>query len=286
MSIPDWIKEAIPRRKYASSLKKELHSHNLHTVCEEAKCPNIGECFRRGTATFLIMGDICTRNCGFCALKSGKPRSLDWDEPDRVALEVSNLSLKHAVITSPTRDDLKDGGASFYAETAYRIKMRNPETTVEFLIPDFRGDLDALKLVIDSGIDILNHNVETVPRLYSEVRPEARYERSLNLLREASLYVQSLPTKSGLMLGLGEEKEEVLTVMKDLLDANCNILTIGQYLSPSKYSLPVKRYVHPEEFKEYKIIGEGMGFDYIASAPLVRSSYHADEALVIYRERN
>lgn len=286
MSIPDWIKEAIPRRKYASFLKKELHSHNLHTVCEEAKCPNIGECFRRGTATFLIMGDICTRNCGFCALKSGKPRSLDWDEPDRVALEVSNLSLKHAVITSPTRDDLKDGGASLYAETAYKIKMRNPETTVEFLIPDFRGDLDALKLVIDSGIDVLNHNVETVPRLYSEVRPEANYERSLNLLREASLYAQFLPTKSGLMLGLGEEKEEILTVMKDLLDVNCNILTIGQYLSPSKYSLPVKRYVHPEEFKEYKIIGEGMGFDYIASAPLVRSSYHADEALVIYRERN
>ena len=286
MSIPDWIKEAVPRRKYASSLKKEFHSHNLHTVCEEAKCPNIGECFRKGTATFLIMGDICTRNCGFCALKSGKPRSLDWDEPDRVALEVSNLSLKHAVITSPTRDDLKDGGASFYAETAYKIKMRNPETTVEFLIPDFRGDLDALKLVIDSGIDVLNHNVETVPRLYSEVRPEANYERSLNLLREASLYAQSLPTKSGLMLGLGEEKEEILTVMKNLLDVNCNILTIGQYLSPSKYSLPVKRYVHPEEFKEYKIIGEGMGFDYIASAPLVRSSYYADEALVIYRERN
>ncbi len=286
MIAPDWIKEAIPRRKYAKVLRQRFNLRKLHTVCEEAKCPNIGECFQQGTATFLIMGNICTRNCGFCAVKSGKPDPLDPDEPIRVAEEVKNLKLKHTVITSPSRDDLPHGGASFFAEVVKEIKERNPHTTVEVLIPDFKGDLDALKEVVDSGIDVLNHNVETVPRLYPVVRPEANYELSLNVLKEASLYAPSLALKSGLIVGLGEKKGEVLSVMIDLLKVNCNILTIGQYLCPSRKHLPVKRYVHPEEFREYKALGEGMGFDCIVSAPLVRSSYHAEEALRAYKEKS
>ncbi len=285
MIAPNWIKKAIPRRKYAKPLKSKLHSLRLHTICEEAKCPNIGDCFSRGTATFLIMGNICTRCCGFCAVKSGLPHSLDLDEPLRVALEVTNLNLKHVVLTSPSRDDLVDGGASYYKEVVKAIKKRNPHTTVEVLIPDFKGDLNALIEIIDSGIDVLNHNIETVPRLYPIVRPEADYELSLNLLREASLYTPSLPLKSGLIVGLGEEKEEILSVMRDLREVNCKILTVGQYLRPSKELLRVKRYVHPEEFIEYRALGVKMGFDYIASAPLVRSSYMAEEALRIYMER-
>lgn len=286
MKAPIWIRESIPRRKDAESLRKELRSRSLYTVCEEAKCPNIGECFARGTATILIMGNICTRNCRFCAIKTGKPLSLDWNKPRRVAEEVRNLKLKHAVITSPSRDDLKDSGASFFALTVEEIKKKNPDTTVEVLIPDFQGDLGALRLVINSGIDVLNHNIETVPRLYHEVRPEAIYERSLNLLKEASLYRPTIPVKSGLMVGLGESKKEVLKVMEDLREVDCNILTIGQYLRPSRELLSVKEYIPPEEFREYKEIGEEMGFDYIASAPLVRSSYRAEEGLEIYRQRN
>lgn len=285
MAIPEWIKKDIPRRKFALSLLRRLNSRNLNTVCEEAKCPNIGDCFKRGTATFLIMGDICTRSCVFCAVKKGEPHPLDPEEPLRVAEEVNNLGLNHVVITSPSRDDLPDRGASFYSKTVSEIKKRSPHTTVEVLVPDFKGSLDAIKEVVDSGIDVLNHNIETVPRLYPIVRPEANYEQSLNILKESSKYAPSLPLKSGLIVGLGEEKEEVISVMRDLLFVNCNILTIGQYLRPSKKLLPVMRYVHPGEFRDYKILGEEMGFDYVASAPLVRSSYHADEALMIYKDK-
>ncbi len=285
MIAPNWIRNSILRREKAEPLRNELHSRKLHTICEEAKCPNIGDCFARGTATFLIMGDTCTRNCRFCAVKNGIPKPLDWKEPERIAEEVRNLGLKHTVITSPSRDDLPDGGASFFAMTTKEIKRINPETTVEVLIPDFKGEIDALRKVIDSGIDVLSHNVETIPRLYPRVRPKALYSRSLNLLKEASTYSSSLPIKSGLMLGLGEKKEEVLDVMKDLRRVNCNILTIGQYLRPSGKELPVERYVPPEEFQEFKVLGEKMGFDFVASAPLVRSSYRAKEALSNFRKK-
>lgn len=278
MKIPEWIKEAIPRRKLADSLKRRLKDKKLNTVCEEARCPNIGDCFERGTATFMIMGDICTRNCAFCAVKKGKPKPPDTKEPSRIADEVKNLQLKHVVITSPSRDDIQDGGAFFYSMTVREIKRINPDATVEVLIPDFNGNIDSLKKVIDSGIDVLNHNIETIPRLYPIVRPKANYNMSLNILKESSKYSRNITIKSGLMLGFGEIKEEVLSAMNDLLSVNCNIITIGQYLRPSKKHLPVRRYVSPEEFKEYKNIGESMGFDYVASAPLVRSSYHADEA--------
>ncbi|MEA1912237.1 MAG: lipoyl synthase [candidate division WOR-3 bacterium] len=285
MIAPNWIRNSILRRKNAEPLRNELHSRKLHTICEEAKCPNIGDCFARGTATFLIMGDTCTRNCRFCAVKNGIPKPLDWKEPERIAEEVRNLGLKHTVITSPSRDDLPDGGASFFAMTTKEIKRINPETTVEVLIPDFKGEIDALRKVIDSGIDVLSHNVETIPRLYPRVRPKALYSRSLNLLKEASMYFPSLPIKSGLMLGLGEKKEEVLDVMEDLRRVNCNILTIGQYLRPSRKELPAERYVPPEEFQEFKVLGEKMGFDFVASAPLVRSSYRAKEALSKFRKK-
>lgn len=281
METPEWIKESIPRRKLANFLKRKLNNQNLNTVCEEAKCPNIGDCFKRGTATFMIMGDICTRNCAFCAVKSGKPEPLDYEEPSRIAKEVKNLKLKHVVITSPSRNDIQDEGAFFYSITVREIRRINPEVTVEVLIPDFNGKIDSLKKVIDSGIDVLNHNIETVSRLYPMVRPESNYKISLNILKESSRYSQNLTIKSGLMLGLGEMKEEVISVMNDLLSVNCNIITIGQYLRPSKKHLPVTRYVSPEEFREYKDIGEDMGFDYVASAPLVRSSYHAEEAFNI-----
>jgi lipoic acid synthetase len=285
METPEWIKEAIPRRKLANSLKRKLNNQNLNTVCEEAKCPNIGDCFKRGTATFMIMGNICTRNCAFCAVKNGKPEPLDYGEPSRIAKEVKNLELKHVVITSPSRDDIQDEGAFFYSITVRETKRINPDATVEVLIPDFNGKIDSLKKVIDSGIDVLNHNIETVSRLYPVVRPKSNYKISLNILKESSRYSQNLTIKSGLMLGLGELKEEVISVMNDLLSVNCNIITIGQYLRPSKKHLPVTRYVSPEEFREYKDIGEDMGFDYVASAPLVRSSYHAEEAFNISKSK-
>lgn len=282
MKVPDWIKEAIPRRKPSRELKKRFKSRQLHTVCEEAKCPNIGECFGKGTATFLIMGNICTRSCSFCAVKGGKPEELDENEPERVAGEVMNLGITHAVITSPSRDDLADGGAEHFRRTVRTIKEFNPDVTVEVLIPDFRGDKDSLKLVLDSGIDVLNHNVETVPRLYSEVRPQADYRCSLGILRFASEYSRELPIKSGIILGLGESREEILEVMDDLREAGCNLLTIGQYLRPSKELYPVKRYVTPDEFEELREAGVEKGFSHVASAPLVRSSYNAHEALKIY----
>jgi lipoic acid synthetase len=255
--------------------RRIVKSLQLHTVCEEARCPNIGECWSHGTATFMLLGDVCTRNCGFCAVRHGKPVPVDEAEPARVAEAVAALGLRHVVVTSVDRDDLPDGGASQFARTARAIKAVEPSCTVEVLIPDFQGDADALQIVLDSPVDVLNHNVETVPRLYRRVRPGARYQRSLALLARAKAARPELRTKTGLMLGLGEESDEVVRVFEDLVAAGCDILTLGQYLQPSSSHLPVVRYVPPEEFEALRAQGLAMGFRYVEAGPLVRSSYHA-----------
>jgi lipoic acid synthetase len=277
--FPDWIKSKLSRKKQANNLKNLFKSKNLHTVCEEAKCPNIGECFGGGTATFLIMGNVCTRNCGFCSITKGIPEPLDETEPSRIARQIKKMKLKHAVLTSPSRDDLDDGGAAFFARTTREIKRRNPSTTVEVLIPDFKGELSSLKTVVYSDVDVLNHNVETVRRLYPRVRPKADYDRTLKVLREASVMNPRFPVKSGFMVGLGEKKEEVVELLKDLRTAGCNILTVGQYIRPTLRQLSVSRYVHPYEFKEMEDLAYELGFKYVASGPLVRSSYRAEEVL-------
>lgn len=251
----------------------------LHTVCESAACPNVGECWNRRTATFMILGNVCTRRCGFCAVQKGAPLAVDYDEPKRVAEAVKTLSLRYAVITSVNRDDRKDGGAELFALTIEEIRKAVPGCRVEVLIPDFQGSHNALKTVMDARPDVLNHNTETVPRLYRQVRLGARYSRSLDILAHARTLSPDTPTKSGLMLGLGETREEVLQVMEDLRAHSVDILTLGQYLSPSPRHLPVLRYVPPEEFDEYRRIGESMGYGHVESGPLVRSSYHADGAM-------
>ncbi|MBI5022279.1 MAG: lipoyl synthase [Ignavibacteriales bacterium] len=271
---PDWLKAKIPSGEAYAHLKKLIDSKNLHTVCEEAKCPNRGECWNHGTATFMILGDICTRSCGFCAVKTGKPTELDSQEPYRVADAVKSMGVRHAVITSVNRDELFDGGAQIFAETIRQIRIKNPNTKVEVLIPDFRGDEFALNIVLDAFPDILNHNMETVPQLYPTVRPQANYNRSLELLHRSKR--RGFNTKTGLMLGIGETTEEVLEVMKDLRKINCDILTLGQYLQPTKEHLPIDRFVHPDEFKMLKETGIQMGFKHVESGPLVRSSYHAE----------
>jgi len=275
---PDWLKVRLPHGEAFHEVKTIVDMHHLHTVCESARCPNMAECWGRRTATFMILGDICTRSCRFCAVKTGRPTELDELEPFRVAEAVKQLNLRHAVITSVNRDELKDGGAGIFAETIRQIRKKSPGCRVEVLIPDFQGDYDSLKLVIDAHPNILNHNVETVPRLYKDVRPQAKYERSLWVLEESRR--QGLVTKSGLMVGLGETPEEVLEVMRDLRKIDCTILTIGQYLQPTKAHLPVDRFVHPDEFRMYREEGLKMGFRFVESGPLVRSSYHADEQIV------
>ncbi len=274
---PEWLKARIPAGESYSRLKGIMTAHNLHTVCEEARCPNMGECWNHGTATFMILGDICTRSCGFCAVKTGRPTELDGDEPRRVAESIAKLGLRHAVITSVDRDELFDGGANIFAETIRRSKELNPQTRIEVLIPDFKGEEFALNIVLDAFPNILNHNMETVPRLYPTVRPQAKYERSLELLHRAKK--RGFITKTGLMLGIGERTEEVLDVMRDLRKVECDILTLGQYLQPTKEHLPVDRYVHPDEFKLLKDSGLKMGFRHVESGPLVRSSYHAEQQL-------
>lgn len=251
-----------------------MRSKSLHTVCEEARCPNMAECWGAGTATFMILGDTCTRSCGFCAVKTGRPLTLDLDEPYRVAEAVEQMSLQHIVITSVNRDELKDGGADVFARTVLEVRIKNPATSIEVLIPDFKGDLQALQRIVDARPEILNHNIETVPRLYRRVRPQAKYPRSLLVLDECKK--QGLRTKTGMMLGLGETHEEIVSVMRDLRAIDVDILTLGQYLQPSRNHLPVDRYVHPDEFAAYKSIGEEMGFDHVESGPMVRSSYHAE----------
>jgi len=275
--IPEWLTVKAPRRGMYEEMAGFLASMGLHTVCQSASCPNIGECFSRHTATFMILGDACTRSCGFCGVSHDAPHPVDPDEPRRVAEASVRLGLRYVVVTSVTRDDLPDGGAGHFAETVRQLKAAIPGAKVEVLIPDFGGDEDALRAVLDSAPFVLNHNVETVPRLYSTVRPQAVYERSLAVLETAGRFRASIHTKSGLMVGLGEEQGEVLEVLSDLRRAGCDITTIGQYLQPSKRNLPVVEYVPPSQFDEYARVGREMGFSHIASGPFVRSSYHAEE---------
>jgi len=275
---PEWIRAKLPYGENYNRLVHLMRGKQLHTVCEEARCPNLGECWGRGTATFMILGDICTRSCGFCAVKTGRPTELDTDEPMRVAEAVASMGLHHVVITSVNRDELRDGGASIFAETIRQIRIKEPKCRIEILIPDFKGEKLGLDIVVDSAPDILNHNVETVPRLYSVVRPQAKYERSLEVLKYFK--ERGLTTKSGMMVGIGERPEEVLEVMKDLRNSKVDILTIGQYLQPTKDHLPIDRYATPDEFKMYKERGLEMGFKFVESGPLVRSSYHADEQII------
>ncbi len=273
--LPEWIRARAPAGPGYTKVKGLVDGQRLHTVCQEAHCPNLGECWSRGTATFMILGDICTRACSFCAVKTGRPTELDLDEPRRVAESVKIMGLRHAVITSVNRDELLDGGASIFAETVRQIRAHAPACAVELLIPDMMGNREALQSVYDERPDILNHNLETVPRLYRDVRPSASYGRSLNVLAWAK--EDGLTTKSGLMVGLGEELDEVLAVMRDLRAVECDIVTIGQYLRPSGWHHEVVRFVHPDEFRMLKEEGMAMGFRHVESGPLVRSSYHADE---------
>lgn len=272
---PEWLKVRIPSGEGYLEVKDIVESHRLHTVCEEARCPNIAECWQRRTATFMILGDVCTRSCGFCAVKTGRPPILDKDEPRRVADAVGKMGLKHAVITSVNRDELRDGGSRIFAETIVQIRRKNPTCRIEVLIPDFKGDPQALQNIIDAQPDILNHNTETVPRLYRPVRPQGNYQWSLDVLKISKS--QGMMTKTGLMLGLGETRHEVQAVMRDLRQIDVDIFTLGQYLQPTKNHLPVDRFVHPDEFALYKEMGLEIGFKHVESGPLVRSSYHADE---------
>jgi len=275
MRLPEWIK--VKSFTGLHDTKNVLRNYGLSTVCEEARCPNKGECFSKPTATFMILGSRCTRNCGFCAVESSIPKPVDNDEPEKVAMAAKEMGLKYVVITSVTRDDLKDGGASYFAETVLSVRKHIPGAKIEVLTPDFKGNYNALKTVLDSRPDVFNHNVETVPRLYRYVRPQADYTTSLNVLMNAKTIAPDITTKSGLMLGLGETFNEVVHVLKNLRDVNCDTVTIGQYLRPSKQNLPVREYVRPEIFNEYKGIALELGFKYAASAPLVRSSMNAEE---------
>jgi lipoyl synthase len=272
---PEWLKVKLPTGEPYKRVKAILDEHNLHTVCESAACPNRGECWSKATATFMILGNICTRSCGFCNVITGRPTELDLDEPARVADAIAKLNLKYAVITSVNRDELKDGGASIWSETISQIRLSSPQTKIEVLIPDFCGNWDALDQVIAVKPDVLNHNIETVPRLYRQVRPQGNFERSLELLARAKQ--AGLVTKSGMMLGLGEEEEEVLEVMRRWREVGCDLITLGQYMQPTENHLPVAEYVPPGVFEHFRVTGMKMGFANVFSGPLVRSSYHADE---------
>ena len=280
---PKWLRAKLPSGPEYHAVNQLIETNKLHTVCQSARCPNLGECWARGTATLMILGNICTRSCGFCAIQTGRPTELDLGEPARVADAVAKMGLKHAVITSVARDDLKDGGASVWAATVRAIRHRNPSTAVEVLIPDFKGNTDHLNVVLEAAPDILNHNVETVERLQRPVRKTARYHRSLDVLRHAKM--RGFTTKSGLMLGLGEERDEIETCLQDMREARIDIITIGQYLQPTTHHLPLHRWVTPEEFEHWKQFGLEIGFGVVESAPLVRSSYHAEEQSQRYTPR-
>jgi lipoic acid synthetase len=274
---PDWLKVRFPAGDRYQRLKSLMREHNLHTVCEEARCPNIGECWNSGTATFMIMGDVCTRSCGFCAVKTGRPETLDLSEPARVAEAVRTLALDYVVITSVNRDELPSGGAELFAGCIRAIRRDDPRVRVEVLIPDFKGDPQALATVVRARPFVLNHNIETAPRLYSVVRPQAIYERSLELIQRAKALAPDMLTKSGFMVGLGETKDELFEVMRDLRAHACDIVTIGQYLRPSLQHLPVARYYEPAEYDEFVAYGREIGLMHVEAGPLVRSSYHAEK---------
>jgi lipoic acid synthetase len=275
---PDWIRIKIPNNSAIAKIKEMLRENKLHTVCEEASCPNLAECFSHGTATFMIMGDKCTRRCSFCDVAHGKPDPLDQDEPLHLAQTIQKMALKYVVITSVDRDDLRDGGAAHFAECIREVRKLNPEITIEVLVPDFRGRMErALTALAENLADVFNHNIETVPRLYKQARPGSDYAWSLRLLKEFKQQFPGIPTKSGLMLGLGENNDEIKQTLRDLRAHNVDMLTLGQYLQPSRHHLPVHRYVTPAEFDELGAYAKELGFSNVASGPLVRSSYHADK---------
>ncbi len=275
---PDWIRVKIPTSEKFKEVKNLLREHKLHTVCEEASCPNIGECFSKGTATFMIMGDICTRRCPFCDVGHGRPNPLNPEEPKEIARSVKILNLKYVVITSVDRDDLRDGGAGHFVECIKEIRATSPDCRIEILVPDFRGRLDkALAILKDNPPDVLNHNLETAPRLYKQNRPGSDYQHSLNLLKQFKEMCPNVPTKSGIMVGLGETDDEVKEILQDMRRHNIDMLTLGQYLQPSQHHAPVTRYMHPDTFKEMENFAYSIGFKHAAVGALVRSSYHADE---------
>jgi lipoic acid synthetase len=279
---PDWLKVRAPGSPSYLRLKNLMRDLHLHTVCEEAHCPNIGECWNHGTATFMILGDVCTRSCSYCAVAHGRPDTVDTAEPERVANAIQTLDLNYVVITSVDRDDLKDGGASIFAETIRQTRARLPHCRIEVLIPDFQGDEAALHAVLDARPDVLNHNTETVPRLYRMARSGGRYTRTLELLQRSRFFAPDIPTKTGLMVGLGEEREELIATLRDLRGVECRILTIGQYLRPTPAHAPMVRYYHPDEFRDLKSVALDLGFVHVESGPLVRSSYHAHETADAY----
>ncbi|MBA4139499.1 MAG: lipoyl synthase [Segetibacter sp.] len=275
---PDWLRVKLPIGESYKHVRGLVDTHKLHTICESGNCPNMGECWGEGTATFMILGNTCTRSCGFCAVATGRPDPVDWDEPQRVAEAIYLMKVKHAVLTSVDRDELKDGGSLIWYNTIKAVKALNADTTLETLIPDFKGYSDQIKRIIDAAPEVVSHNIETVERLSRQVRIQAKYRRSLEVLR--TLKQGGMRTKTGIMLGLGEKKEEVIQSMEDLGSVGVDVLTLGQYLQPTKKHLPVHRFVHPDEFKELREIGYELGFDYVESGPLVRSSYHSERHVI------
>ncbi|MBK7123359.1 MAG: lipoyl synthase [Chitinophagaceae bacterium] len=275
---PDWLRVKLPIGEEYRHVRKLVDNHKLHTICESGNCPNMGECWGEGTATFMILGNICTRSCGFCNVATGRPLEVDWDEPQRVAEAINLMKVKHAVITSVDRDELKDGGSIIWYNTIKAIKALNPGTTLETLIPDFKGNAENIQRIIDAAPEVVSHNIETTERLTRQVRIQAKYRQSLNTLR--ILKAGGMRTKSGIMLGLGETREEVIQTLKDLQANGVDVVTIGQYLQPTKKHLAVARFVHPDEFAEYREIGYNLGLDYVESGPLVRSSYHSEKHVI------
>jgi lipoic acid synthetase len=272
---PDWLRVRLPTGEGYRQVRSLVDTHKLHTICESGNCPNMGECWGAGTATFMILGNVCTRSCGFCSVATGRPLEPDWDEPQRVAEAIHLMKVKHAVITSVDRDELRDGGSIIWYNTIRAVKSLNPETTLETLIPDFKGEKENIRRIIDAAPEVVSHNIETVERLTRQVRIQAKYWRSMEVLR--TLKDGGMRTKSGIMLGLGEKKEEVIQTLRDLADNGVDVVTIGQYLQPTRKHLPVDRFVHPDEFAEYREIGYQFGLDYVESGPLVRSSYHSEK---------
>ncbi|MFM7646450.1 MAG: lipoyl synthase [Sphingomonadales bacterium] len=275
---PDWLRVKLPIGENYKHVRHLVDHHKLHTICESGNCPNMGECWGAGTATFMILGNVCTRSCGFCSVATGRPDTVDWDEPQRVAEAIQLMKVKHAVITSVDRDELPDGGSTIWFNTIRAVKALNPDTTLETLIPDFKGKKDDILRVALAHPEVVSHNIETVERLTRQVRIQAKYWRSMEVIRH--LKESGMRTKSGIMLGLGEQKEEVVQTLRDLRDNGCDVVTLGQYLQPTKKHLPVQRFVHPDEFAEYREIGYGLGLDYVESGPLVRSSYHSERHVI------